>query len=573
MVALTNEAAPAERGPWSLRREFGRLLLLAAILPGLAFSLFVLLDQSANERRVTGQRLATSAKVTAASIDQFVGDHLAAVSLIADLATTQQREWTTLLGALRERYPSFITALAVDADGGMVAAMPASRLPAGPMPSVADRDYYLVPRRNLQPYVSNAFRGRGLGSDPLVAVSAPVLRNGRFDGVVEGSIRVDEFTRELGQAFLARGYELLLLDREQRVIFATPAYGLAFQEAVDVVDRFGPAPRDGAAALRPNLFANGEGGLTARSAMRSGWTLVLSVQEDRVALPATGRVWTLLGLMALITLGVLLASWWQMRQLARGSRTLLDALEGMAFGSDVPARLLRRMPVELAPVAHAITDLSERFNRAYQDLQASLEQQRHVAESLRETVASREAEIASRTAELRIVAEELDRLSRTDPLTGALNRRGFEEWLSRLAQVPTEAPTLGLLVMDIDWFKRYNDHYGHPSGDVALKRLVAATRSALRGELDEIVRSGGEEFTLLMPGADHARLMDVAERVRAAVHAAGIPHEHSPFQVLTVSIGAALAVSVAHADVERAIAEADAALYRAKHAGRNRVAD
>jgi diguanylate cyclase (GGDEF)-like protein len=576
MVDLTDEAAPA-RGSWSLRREFGRLLVLAAILPGLAFSLFVLLDQGANERRVASQRLATSARTTAASIDQFVGDHLAAVSLMADLAPILQRDWPARLEAMRERYPSFITAIAVDARGDMLAAVPATRLPAGPLPSVVDRDYYAVPRQTLQPYVSNAFRGRGLGNDPLVAVSAPVVREDRFDGVVEGSIRVDAFTRELGQAFLSRGYELLLLDRSQRVIFATPAYGLAFQQPVDVLRRFGPVSADGKATLQPGLFADGSSGLTARSSMRSGWTLVLAIRDDQLMVPATGRVWALLGLLAVLTLGVLLASWWQMRQLARGTRTLLDGLKGMAFGSEVPARLMRNMPVELEPVAGAIGDLSERFNRAYRDLQASLEQQRHLAQSLRETVASREAEIASRTAELRIAAEELDRMSRTDPLTGALNRRGFEDWSTRVADTHADAGTLGVLVMDIDWFKRYNDRYGHPAGDLALKRVVAAARTALRGEHDEIVRSGGEEFLLLLPGADRARALDVAERIRAAVQAAGIPHEDSPLEALTVSIGIALA-SPAPApgvarDVAQAIADADAALYRAKHAGRNRIAD
>lgn len=535
----------------------------------------MLLDQSANERRVASQRLATSARTTAASIDQFVGDHLAAVSLMADLAPDLRRDWPGRLVAMQKRYPSFITAIAVDAQGDMVTAVPATRLPAGPLPSVADRDYFAVPRQTLRPYVSNAFRGRGLGNDPLVAVSAPVLRGGSFDGVVEGSIRVDAFTRELGEAFLARGYELLLLDRNQRVIYATPAYGLAFQEPVDLAGRFGPVRAADAAVSRAGLFARGEAGLTARRQMRTGWTLVLSIREQQLALPATGRVWTLLGLLAVLTLGVLLASWWQMRQLARGSRTLLDALQGLAFGSGTAAGMPHRMPVELEPVARAIGELSDRVNRAYQELQSSLEQQRGLAQSLRETVASREAEIASRTAELRVAAEELDRLSRTDPLTGALNRRGFEDWWSR-GEAYAAGGTLGLLAMDIDWFKGYNDRYGHPAGDRVLKRVVAAARSALRGEHDDVVRTGGEEFVLL-PGADRTRTVEVAERVRAAVQSAGIPHQDSPFETLTVSIGIALASAGADTrlprDAAQAIADADAALYRAKHAGRNCVSD
>ena len=556
---------------WSLRREFGRLLLLAALLPALAFGVLTLLDQHLAERRLAAERLAASAAVTAASLDQFVEDHLAAVAMVADLPPDDAAQWPVHLAALRHRHPELLTALATDADGWLLAAAPPSRIPEGTRLNVADRDYFSAPRRTHEPYVSNAFRGRGLGNDALVAVSAPVLRGGRFEGIVEGSIAVDTFTGALGDAFVSRGYELVLLDRADRVIHATPGLGLGFLDPVDATRRFGRGGAGERAAPRAGLFPDGGDGLVAKAAMRTGWTLVLAVREEALIQGVAGRAWILLGMLGLVTLGALAASWWQMRQLARGMRELLVALRGLALDARPLETRSADMPVELEPVAAAIEDLAGRFHRAYGDLQSSLVEQRRLAGSLQSVVDRREQEIAERTEELRSAVAELDRLSRTDPLTGALNVRGLEDWASRWlhARAPTDA--LGVLAVDIDRFKAFNDRYGHPAGDLALKRVVGAVRGALRGPGDEIARTGGEEFTVLLPGADRERATGIAERIRLAVREAGIPHEGSPEGMLTVSIGTAVAAAGDEAALGGAIGRADAALYRAKHEGRDRV--
>lgn len=564
----------AGRGGWSLRREFGRLLLLAALLPALAFGLVTLFDQHRGERVLAAERLAASATVTASTLDQFVQDHLAAVAMLADLRPDDSGQWMGHLAALRNRHPALLTALAADADGWLLAADPASRVPAGTRLNVADRDYFIEPRRTLEPFVSNAFRGRGLGDDALVAVSAPVLRGGRFDGVAEGSIAVDTFTRELGDAFVARGYEFLLLDRAQRVIHATPGLELAFLAPVDVDRTFGPVAEPGRAVLREGLFPDGTDGLVARAGMRTGWTLVLAVREDALFQGVAARAWILLGMLGLVTLGVLAASWWQMRQLARGMRELLQSLRGLALDNRPSESRLADMPVELEPVAAAIRDLSGRFHRAYAELQASLAEQSHLSESLQVVVETREEEVAERTEALRRAVAELDRLSRTDPLTGALNVRGLEDWEATWVPAGIPGQAVGVLAVDIDRFKAFNDRYGHPAGDFALKRVVGAARGALRGAGDEIARTGGEEFTVVLPGAPLQRAVEVAERIRAAVRDAGIPHEDSPDGILTVSIGVAVAGpidSAGDAGLRSAIARADKALYRAKHAGRDRV--
>lgn len=563
----------AGRREWSLRREYGRLLLLAALLPALAFGVVTLFDQHLGERRDAAERLAAYATVTSASLDQFMEDHLAAVALVADLHPGDTEQWPYHLAAVRTRHPELLTALVTDAEGWLIAAEPSSRMPAVARLNVADRDYFLEPRRTLEPFVSNAFRGRGLGDDALVAVSAPLLRDGRFHGVVEGSIAVESFTRALGDAFVARGHELLLLDRADRVIYATPGFGLGFLDRVDAGRKFGPAAGVDRAVVRAKLFPDGGDGLVARAGMSTGWTLVLALHEDALLQGVAARAWILLGMLGLVTLGVLAASWWQMRQLARGMRELLYALRGLALDARPSESPVADMPVELEPVAAAIDDLSGRFNRAYGELQSSLEAQSRLAESLQVVVDTREQEIAQRTEELRMAVAELDRLSRTDPLTGAMNVRGLEDWESGWLRARADGQVLGVLAMDIDRFKEFNDCHGHPAGDAALKRVVGAARGALRGPDDEIARVGGEEFVIVLPGADAARTREVGERVRAAVREAGIPHGEAPGSVLTVSLGMAVTAKGDgdDGDFRAALARADRALYLAKHAGRDRV--
>lgn len=539
-------------------------------MPAIVFAALTLFDHYIGEQRLLAERLTASAIVSASNIDTAVEGKLSTIALLADLRGRTAPDWPADLASLLRSHPDFVTALATDADGQVIAVAPPGRLPTGErLPAVSDRDYFLVPRATVQPYVSDAFRGRGLGSEPLVAVAAPIVRDTAFAGVVEGSIRADTLVHEGGRLFVERGYQLAIVDRAGGVIFATPGLGLAFLDRWDLDARFGPVPEDGRAQAHAQVFPDGGDGFLARVPMRSGWTFVLAAPRAPLRSAVLGRGGLLLVVLAMITGGVLLASWLQMRQLTRGTRTLLGVLSGLAPGERPSRERLASMPEELAPVAQAIDELSERLDRAYAEEHAALLREQTLTASLRELVESREREIAQRTDDLRRAVAELDRLSRTDPLTGALNVRGLDAVLE--AAGTGEADTgFGVVALDIDHFKAFNDRYGHPAGDTALKRAAGAVRSALRGVDDHLARIGGEEFVILLPAADLALTRCIGERIRAAVRDAGIPHADGIDGVLTVSLGMALAASPAA--LRDAMARADQALYRAKRAGRDRVA-
>lgn len=164
---------------------------------------------------------------------------------------------------------------------------------------------------------------------------------------------------------------------------------------------------------------------------------------------------------------------------------------------------------------------------------------------------------------------ELRRLATTDALTGIFNRRHFMV----TATVETERaqrhhrPLTGLM-LDIDHFKRINDGFGHPVGDVAIKAMTAACLDVIR-TIDPLGRLGGEEFAIVLPDTDLAAGLIVAERIRAAIGQIAIATEKGPV-AFTVSIGAAQ-LNDSDASVESLLSRADAALYVAKNSGRNRV--
>lgn len=185
--------------------------------------------------------------------------------------------------------------------------------------------------------------------------------------------------------------------------------------------------------------------------------------------------------------------------------------------------------------------------------------------------ASLEQKVAERTTQLALANQRLEQLSITDVLTGVANRRRFQEVLdAEWYRARSGGRPLALAIVDIDHFKRYNDHYGHPSGDQCLRR-VALQLERSGGANNLVARYGGEEFAVVMPDTGLGAAREVAERLRAAVASLAEPHEAVADGVVTTSIGIAATTPTTDTSPDQLLEQADAALYRAKRTGRNRV--
>jgi diguanylate cyclase (GGDEF)-like protein/PAS domain S-box-containing protein len=173
--------------------------------------------------------------------------------------------------------------------------------------------------------------------------------------------------------------------------------------------------------------------------------------------------------------------------------------------------------------------------------------------------------------ELQEVNRELQLLTHLDGLTKIANRRCFDEFLNREWQrLCRSGQPLSLLMLDVDYFKPYNDFYGHQRGDDCLKKVAQAIQQVISRPADLVARYGGEEFVITLPETDIEGAIVIAKAIHSAIAVLGIPHQTSSVSdCITVSIGIATMIPTLDASPDHLIDQADQALYQAKHQGRD----
>jgi len=186
---------------------------------------------------------------------------------------------------------------------------------------------------------------------------------------------------------------------------------------------------------------------------------------------------------------------------------------------------------------------------------------------------SLEEKVAERTARLEQLNQELQNLADCDGLTGVANRRRGDAYLEEIwRHLLRERQPLSVIMLDVDHFKAFNDNYGHQAGDDCLATVANTLQEQLRRPGDLVARYGGEEFMIILPNTDGDGAAMIGEKLRQAIEDLAIEHAHSSTgAVVTASMGTATMLPGASGATEQLLHEADVALYRAKHSGRNQV--
>ncbi|WP_457420525.1 diguanylate cyclase [Roseateles sp. P5_E7] len=446
----------------------------------------------------------------------------------------------------------------LQASGGMLAGR-----------SVAQREWFIAGLERV--YVGDVHEAKLLATmlpaqpngEPtrFIDFAAPIRdAEGRLRGVVGAHAHwrwvtglVDGVTRRQNPG---SGIDALIIDRQGRVLYPE-ALKLAQARGDSVLPKLVNGRFEGELVFDGKAYLTSEAPLQARTNAELGWRIVARQPMELAMRPVRDlrRELVLLGLMAAaaLTLAALL--------LARRISRPVEQLARIA----VRVESERRIPhFPDRPAANELAKLSQAMQSMARSLLAT-------EQELQQANVTLEAQVQQRTAELQAANAALEHLATRDPLTGLHNRRSLD---ARLAEAhaldrrygSTNGRVHGLLLVDVDHFKRVNDEFGHPAGDEVLRRLAQLLQASVRAT-DVAARFGGEEFAVLLPElAGPAEAVMAAEKIRAAVEAAVFPGVGK----VTVSIGVSLA---APDDVELRplIARTDAALYEAKRGGRNAV--
>jgi diguanylate cyclase (GGDEF)-like protein len=415
--------------------------------------------------------------------------------------------------------------------------------------SIGDRDYFRKAQESRDFVFSDYLFGK-TNNRPIMMAAYPVAAiNPQEDAVVVAGMNLDWLSRIMAKLGGRPGISSVLIDSTGVVLAAPPDQASMIGQPLDNVPLLSAISYK---ALSSNSetgsisFSTSDGSKRAISFARIPGTqsrLIVSIDEAEVTAAINREIRTAYLQLGFVCLFVLLGA------LIGAEKLIIKPIEvmtGMAqrFGEgDSSARVSRsRLPAEFMPLARAFNAMAARLSQ-------------------------RERELVATNDRLTVMAS-------IDMLSGLANRRGFQsrldfEWL-KAQQNNTE---LALLMIDVDHFKLYNDTYGHPEGDACLTRLGEALAGIAAGTMGFAGRYGGEEFCLLLPNTGAVKALEVGEIVRAAIQDLGLPHATSSHQTVTVSVGVAATLANAAQSPHEMIEAADAALYAAKHRGRNTVVE
>ena len=533
----------------SIKSRILALALLGTLLPaGITVGVAYVQSRRALEAKITQDLLSESSQ-TGAAISIWLKDRLYDLKVFAGseevsanlaryasqgLASPRLREY---LRSVHERIPDFEELMVLDANGRVLATSAAQ-----PKPVNLPRDWQRTLRQDGQ-VVGAAYWNQKSGRGQLV-VAVPVNRiDGRLLGAFAVEMNLAPVQKEL------RGYlrdsvngRMYLVDDSGSVVASSAGISaelLSTSLRPSIARRV--RERENAGLSYWNFEGREVIGAVKSVPLLPQWSVISELSEES----AFAQVRRFRNMAMLVIVGLL----------------LVVALPAYRLGLII-VRPLERLAEGAAQVAMGGLDVdlpeTERagevgaLTRVFNEMVARLRQNRQ--------------ELATANERLRAKNQELEQLSVTDGLTGLSNHRALMQRLNEETMRSRRGKhSFAVIMSDVDHFKQYNDTFGHPEGDVVLKKVGALLREATR-TVDCAARYGGEEFAILLPETDLAGALEVAERVRARVEAAEFPGRN-----VTLSIG--VAVYPKHGDTAAGIiAAADAALYVAKRGGRNQVA-
>jgi two-component system, sensor histidine kinase len=406
LLGLAREAEAQEP---TLRYQIWKGFVLFTTIPLLLLTIVIGHRDSRQQEATAAQRLQEAASAIARNVDDYLDKHEKAIVLLATtMQETPQYDAITinrLLAQQHHRYDGFITMLATDAEGRIVGRSPHQRLDGQRITSddVSDRQYFIQPKLTGQSFLSDVLLGRGFGADPIVAISSPVVRAGKFQGIVEGSLNLQKF-QDFAQSYSTLPeVAIIVTDQQQRVIYARQGYQpLQSLRNSSLMKMAEQAPTQHAFSY----ISNHQEWLTSRALTpRTNWQVIVQQPMSQVRNQAQQYYLTmLLWVLAALVLATFLSHY-----LAKAVTRPLERLVRVVRGFEAEGQQAitpefinnrQQSPAEIKALINDFGALEVRLKQSYQDLRTSLGERDLLNQQLRELLAELDQKVQERTAEL-----------------------------------------------------------------------------------------------------------------------------------------------------------------------------
>lgn len=437
--------------------------------------------------------------------------------------------------------------IVTDEAGGVLLAAPAqyaAKLPNLSQLSISFRAYFQQTKERKTPIISEAIRGRGLGSLDIVAITAPILSEGGFEGLVQAAIKIDRLVdQSVINAIQNSQIAVIVTDAMDSIIYSSPELDLqkldAFQKNLDdAANTF----------LLPKIIVSEKDYLYRTLRTPAGWKIYTLTEPRRIFKDT--NMYFIFMIMIFVQSIILIAI--LSRGLASNIVRPLRNLEAFIKGKKLPDKLIAEAKV--SQEMFLVTESVINTQKLTMDFQQELKKQ-----------------VEEKTKELLSLNSELLRVSRTDSLTGLFNRGAFDS-LSHEAYMycRRNKKPFTLTLIDIDYFKNVNDTHGHNAGDQCLINIANIIARMCRRDTDIVARYGGEEFVLFFASDKPDEHIEHIKLIAQTVSEHVVSHNDCDIQ-LTVSCGVVRVEKDFSKEIIELISLADQQLYLSKDQGRNQV--
>ncbi|MDT0596526.1 sensor domain-containing diguanylate cyclase [Glaciecola petra] len=522
------------------------LCMLTVTLPAMVIALFFIYQSTGHNEQNIARNLKSVAEQTTTMIDVEFARHINGLNTVANyLETHPNAESQTLLDAIYNNYPLFTSVIITNKDGIVTKASPnmySQMLNNLNSPNVRDRDYFKQTKNTMEPFVSEAFIGRGFGNNLILSLSVPMSVNGNFNGIVQGAIKLDEFS-DYNESSRPEDIQFIMSDKNGRILSKSNDLYYPILSNFDYEVHIDPLIRQ----LDVMKFQQ-ETFIYAQAEAANEWQITVLSSPKTVTSMIVNYFFVFVVGIFVVLLGFALVAKALSRKI---TKPLVDITEHF------PDKEFHPQIIKESHVSSEMVKLTRKLIDSHE-----------VMSNFQEQLSE---QVNNKTKQLKQLNRELYSIAQKDSLTQLLNRAGFNRLaLTSYRNCIRNSIKMSLILIDIDHFKNINDTHGHPFGDKCIIAVAKVIQKYCKRDTDIIGRYGGEEFIIMIVGGEIEEHTQRIELIKNEIQNLRFKN-NKEVSSMTISAGVCSLDNNFSIDYEDVLELADNQLYLSKRGGRNKI--